>query len=179
MYGRWNMKSVDFLKNHDVDVDKSLELFGDMGIYNETMQDFLDGIEEKKSNLKKFKDLNDWADYAIYAHSIKSDARYLGFTKVAEVALQHEMAGKESNQHFIEKDYDNFVSATNNMIGVVKDYLNGSEQDNLTNNEDISSRIITSEGNEEVVLIADDSKLVSNFATKMLSQYKIVSAKDG
>lgn len=170
------MKSIDFLKAHNVDVDKSLELFGDMSIYNETMQDFLDGIEEKKAELAKYKNNDDWANYAIYAHSIKSDARYLGFTDIAAKCLEHEMAGKESNQHFIEKDYNNMLAKTNEMIDIVKEYLNGSdeiknEQPNITNaNQDA----------KEVVIVADDSSLVSNFAKKMLQdKYEIVIATDG
>lgn len=170
------MKSIDFLKAHNVDVDKSLELFGDMSIYNETMQDFLDGIEEKKAELAKYKNNDDWANYAIYAHSIKSDARYLGFTDIAAKCLEHEMAGKESNQHFIEKDYNNMVAKTNEMIDIVKEYLNGS--DDIKNEQ--PSIINTNQDVKEVVIVADDSSLVSNFAKKMLQdKYEIVIATDG
>ena len=179
------MKSVDFLKNKGVDVDKSLELFGDMNIYNETMQDFLDGINEKKNNLATYKSRNDWANYAIFAHSIKSDARYLGFTNVAEVALQHEMAGKESNQHFIEKDYNHLLQVTDEMTNVIKEYLSGS--DNEITREDVNNGEypkktleVNNNGPVEAILVADDSKLVSNFATKMLQdKYTVVTAKDG
>lgn len=170
------MKSIDFLKAHKVDVDKSLELFGDMSIYNETMQDFLDGIEEKKAELAKYKNNDDWANYAIYAHSIKSDARYLGFTDIAAKCLEHEMAGKESNQHFIEKDYNNMVAKTNEMIDIVKEYLNGS--DDIKNEQ--PSIINTNQDVKEVVIVADDSSLVSNFAKKLLQdKYEIVIATDG
>ncbi len=170
------MKSIDFLKAHNVDVDKSLELFGDMSIYNETMQDFLDGIEEKKAELAKYKNNDDWANYAIYAHSIKSDARYLGFTDIAAKCLEHEMAGKESNQHFIEKDYNNMVAKTNEMIDIVKEYLNGS--DDIKNEQ--PSVINTNQDVKEVVIVADDSSLVSNFAKKLLQdKYEIVIATDG
>lgn len=176
------MKSIDFLKSHNVDVDKSLELFGDMEIYNETMQDYLDGIEEKKSNLAKYKGQADWPDYAIYAHSIKSDARYLGFTDVAAVALQHEMAGKGNDQHFIEKDYDHLIQVTDGMTSVIKEYLTGS--DNVITRDTVQTYENKTEppivvGNTPVVLVADDSQLICNFATKMLPDYTVITAKDG
>lgn len=179
------MKSIEFLKNNGVDVDKSLELFGDMEIYNETMQDYLDSIEEKKSNLERYKNQSSWANYAIYAHSIKSDARYLGFTQTAEIALQHEMAGKESNQHFIEKDYNHLINETNEMTRIIKEYLTGS--DNEITREQVQNEsyepikpVINNTGSVPVILVADDSKLVSNFATKMLEDtYTVVTAKDG
>lgn len=76
---------INFLKQNGVDTDKALELFGDMDTYNETFQDYLDGIDEKLINLKNSKDQENWQNYGIFAHSIKSDARYLGFTKEAEI----------------------------------------------------------------------------------------------
>lgn len=171
------MKNIEFLKAHNVDVDKSLELFGDIEIYNETMQDFLDGIEQKKTELLKYKQNDDWANYAIYAHSIKSDARYLGFKDIAAKCLEHEMAGKESNQYFIEKDYDNMVDKTNEMINIVSQYLNG-EEDKEFAKKDFTSTLNVDR--KKVVLIADDSNLVSNFAKKMLQdKYDVVLAKDG
>ena len=171
------MRSVEYLKEHKVDVDKSLELFGDMKIYNETMQDFLDGIDEKKENLKKYKDQDNWPNYAIYAHSIKSDARYLGFADVAAKCLEHEMAGKESNQHFIEKDYDNIIKKTDEMIAIVKEYLTGDDDKKEVVKEEAKEEFLSS---KPVILVADDSSLVGNFASKMLSdKYDVLIAKDG
>ena len=45
------MKDENFLRSKGVDVDKSLELFGDMETYNLTLNDFLGAISEKIENL--------------------------------------------------------------------------------------------------------------------------------
>ena len=37
------------------------------------------------------------ANYAILVHSLKSDSKYLGFTKLAELSYQHEMESKANN----------------------------------------------------------------------------------
>ena len=154
---------INFLKQNGVDTDKALELFGDMDIYNETFQDYLDGIDEKLSNLKRSKDNENWQDYGIFAHSIKSDARYLGFTKEAEIFLQHEMAGKQENQHFIEKEYDNLLKTVSYMTSEVRPVVNT-----------VTAPI------EDVVLIVDDSKIVDNFALKVMDgMYKGIVALDG
>ena len=116
---------IEFLKQNGVDTDKALALFGDMDTYNETFKDYLEGIEEKKAKLKMAKDNANWSEYAIFAHSIKSDARYLGFTDIAAICLEHEMAGKEFNQHFILKNYDNMLQAVDKMTDIVKRYLAG------------------------------------------------------
>lgn len=179
------MLDLNYLKNNGVDVDKSLELFGDLNIYNETFQDFLDGIGEKLENLKKYKELKDMPNYAIYAHSIKSDARYLGFTEIAQVALDHEMAGKENNEAFVLKNYDELVNVTNKMINISKNYLNGTNEETKEDNSIINnSNNVNTENNPinkiNILLVADDSKLVTNFVIKALQdKYKIMPVYDG
>ena len=174
------MLDINYLKENHVDVDKSLELFGDLEVYNETFKDFLDGIDEKLTNLKKYKDLNDMGNYAIYAHSIKSDARYLGFSDVAKVALDHEMAGKGNDEHFVEKNYQNLVDVTNQMIGVVKNYLNGTVSDIPVKKDDTPSTSNTLNEVKSVIVVADDSKLVTNFVIKTLNNnYETVVAQNG
>lgn len=168
------MLDIDFLKQNNVDIDTAIELFGDIGTYNETCQDFLDGVDEKLSELKKYKEQKDMANYAIYAHSIKSDARYLGFTETAKIALDHEMAGKGNDEKFVEKEYDNLVEATNKMISIVKQYL-GLEE---TQQNDLNS--ILNDEVKDVILIADDSKLVTNFVAKSIAdKYNTVIAYNG
>lgn len=176
------MLDINYLKENNVDVDKSLELFGDLDVYNETFKDYLDGIDEKLANLKKYKELNEMSNYAIYAHSIKSDARYLGFTDVAKVALDHEMAGKGNDEHFVEKNYQNLVDVTNKMTEIVKNYLNGTVSDNPVNNETADVTSSHNELNElkSVLVVADDSKLVTNFVIKTIDpNYTTIVAQNG
>ena len=80
-----------YLEGNGVDVNAGLELLGDMDMYNETMGDFLEEINEKLPKLVEYKNNNDMPNYAIIVHSIKSDSKYLGFTKLAELAYNHEM----------------------------------------------------------------------------------------
>ena len=75
-----------YLEENGVDVNAGLELLGDMDMYNETMGDFLEEINEKLPKLVEYKNNNDMPNYAIIVHSIKSDSKYLGLTKLAELA---------------------------------------------------------------------------------------------
>lgn len=177
------MLDLNYLKSNGVDVDKSLDLFGDIEIYNETFQDFLDGINEKLDNLKRAKEQADMPNYGIYAHSIKSDARYLGFTEIAKLALDHEMAGKENNEAFVMKHYDELVAAANKMIEITKAYLNGETAGNEAPNQEVSQEPTPINENiikEDVVVVADDSKLVTNFVVKAIqNKYKVIPVYNG
>ena len=70
------MKDVNILKNNGINLEKSLELFGDIVTYNETLQTFLTDIDDKVDKLKNYKEIADMANYAILVHSLKSDAKY-------------------------------------------------------------------------------------------------------
>ena len=37
------------------------------------------------------------SDYAIEVHSLKSDCKYLGFMKLADISYQHELKSKEND----------------------------------------------------------------------------------
>ena len=49
------MKDVNLLKTNGVDVDKALELFGDMNMYDSTLEDFLNEVSNRLERIKKYK----------------------------------------------------------------------------------------------------------------------------
>ncbi len=114
---------VKILEKNKIDVKHGLELLGDMDFYNETLETFYNNIDKNLKDLKKYKDKDDFENYGILSHSIKSDSKYLGFMDLAEIALSHEMAGKSSDKKFIDENYDSFVEEINRIVKVVKEYL--------------------------------------------------------
>ncbi len=187
------MLNVDFLKENGVDVDKSLELFGDMQTYNDTVGEFLLGVSQKIPKLEEYKNAKDMNNYAIYVHSLKSDARYFGFTKLAELAYNQEMKSKAGDVYYIYDTYDELMSEVDRLTHVVKQYLGkeavGSDGEDNTNEslektellgekaEDVSLGEVY---NEPTILVADDSNIVRNFVSRIFSDtYKVGVAKDG
>lgn len=187
------MLNVDFLKENGVDVDKSLELFGDMQTYNDTVGEFLLGVSQKIPKLEEYKNAKDMNNYAIYVHSLKSDARYFGFTKLAELAYNQEMKSKAGDVYYIYDTYDELMREVDRLTHVVKQYLGkeavGSDGEDDTNEslektellgekaEDVSLGEVY---NEPTILVADDSNIVRNFVSRIFSDtYKVGVAKDG
>ena len=62
------MKDVEFLKNNNVNVEASLELFGDIETYNETIKEFQMGLPKKIEEIEKYYEENDIENYTIYVH---------------------------------------------------------------------------------------------------------------
>ena len=100
------MYDVNLLTSNGVDVAKALELFGDMDMYNSTLNDFMKEIYNRLDRIKKFKETSDMANYAIEVHALKSDSKYFGFTRLAELAYNHEMESKKNNMFYIMDHYD-------------------------------------------------------------------------
>lgn len=160
----------NYLINNGIDVNKSLELFGDMDMYNETLTEFLNGVNKKIADLNNAKESGDSHNYGIYAHSLKSDARYLGFTVLADLAYNHEMAGKNNDMDYVYNNYDAFMNELNRIITVVSKY-NGVTV-NLTTEKNVKS--------DKTILVVDDSDIVTNFIKKIFNDtYNVEVADDG
>ena len=177
------MKDVNFLIENGVDINKSLELFGDIDTYNLSLNDFLEEIDTKLINIKKYKEIGDMPNYAILVHSLKSDARYFGFNTTGELAYKHELESKANNIGFINSNYDELMNSANKMVEIVKRYVKGekasSNNANVVSNNtnEIDSKYII---NDKAIIVADDSTMVRNFIQKIFGeQYNIVLATDG
>lgn len=112
----------EFLRSHGVDMDKALELLGDMEMYNMTMDDFAKELENKWSKLEQEKLSNDMENYAIDVHSLKSDCKYLGFYDLADVAYEHELKSKENDSTFVNDNFERLANEYLKVLNIVKEY---------------------------------------------------------
>lgn len=112
-----------YLRKNGVDLDKSLELLGDMEMYNMTLNDFLEEVEDKWIRIKNYRENKDMANYAIEVHSLKSDSKYLGFMMLADIAYQHELKSKEGDIEFVNSHFNELEYQFNYILGIVKEYI--------------------------------------------------------
>lgn len=177
------MMNVDFLKENGIDVDQSLDLFGDIATYNDTIGEFILGASAKLPKLEEYKNTKDMYNYAIYAHSLKSDAKYFGFTKLAELAESQEMKSKVGDIYYIYDTYDELIAEVNRLIHIIKQYL-GKEipSSELENTVTAESVVVANRASytSPTILVADDSNIVRNFVSRIFSDsYTVGVAKDG
>lgn len=111
------------LTSNGIDINKGLELLGDMDMYNETLGDFLDESETRIPNIINYYNAGDMANYAVLVHAMKSDSKYLGFDVLAEMSFNHEMASKENNVEYVSANINALLQEANRVINVVKEYL--------------------------------------------------------
>ena len=119
-----NKNNINYLKDNGINIDSALELLGDCETYNEILKEYVNGINDKITNLTNFKNNNDMENYAILVHSLKSESRYLGFDKLADICLQHELKSKENDATYVNNNFNILLTELNNILGIVKQYLN-------------------------------------------------------
>lgn len=114
---------TNILTNAGVDINAALELLGDMEMYNETLGDFLDESATRIPKIKEYYNELDMSNYAILVHAMKSDSKYLGFTRLAELSYNHEMASKSNDTTFVESNIEELLTEADRIISLVKTYL--------------------------------------------------------
>ncbi|MCM1053589.1 MAG: response regulator [Ruminococcus sp.] len=153
------MEKIDLLKNNNVEVDASLEFWGDLNSYNENLKEFNDSLEQKLNDLEYYKNNADWNNYAIVAHSTKSEAKYLGFMSDSEVFLSHELKGKEQDSDYINNNFDTLKNTILKIQKILNEYF---------------------KEEKKKILIADDSNIILNFIEKNISnEYDCIKASNG
>ena len=168
------MKDVTILTSNGVNVEKSLELFGDMEMYDATLNDFLEDVDKKIAALKKYRESGDMPNYAIEVHALKSDARYLGFVTLADLAYDLELKSKANDIMYVYDHHDGLLVEAQRCINLARKYL-GKEV-----KEDLISAMTNGGMKEEAILVVDDSNLVANFIKKIFDdKYEVYIANDG
>lgn len=165
------MKDVNYLISNGVNIKQSLELFGDMEMYNSTLETFYAEVSKRLERIKKYKEISDMANYAIEVHALKSDSKYFGFDKLAELAYNHEMESKKNNMFYVVDHYDELIAEASRIVKLVATYL-GQE---VTIKEEQKQAIY-----DKTILIVDDSNVTRSFVQKIFSgMYNVIVAHNG
>ena len=93
--------NIELLKQNGINLEAALENLGDMDMYN------------------------DIANYAILVHAMKSDSKYLGFSRLAELSYEHEMSSKEGNIAYVQEHFNELMEEANRIITILQQYLEG------------------------------------------------------
>lgn len=187
------MRDTNILTMNGVDVNKGLELLGDMTMYDSILNDFLDGYDERMKKIETYRLNNDMPNYAIEVHSLKSDSKYLGFMTLADLAYKHEMASKAGDITSVNNHYQELITEAGRIIAVAKKYMGKDEEVPTTPGETINNRVVEDAppvvqmiSKEEVelstkaILVADDSSIIRNFVNDIFSdKYEVLMASNG
>ena len=172
------MKDTEFLKKSGVDLDSALELLGDLSFYDETLIQFLEENKTRLPNIAKYRKENNMPEYAILVHALKSDAKYLGFTDLAEIAYAHEMASKANDINTVNQRYNELVNTYNKYARIAFEYLG--QTSSGQNDESSQNKNDEPTNKRSKIIVADDSLIISGIVKKAFEdKYDVLIAVNG
>jgi CheY-like chemotaxis protein len=166
------MFDTKLLTDNGVNLEKSLELFGDMETYNDTIKEFQQELGSKLEKIKEEKEQADMPNYAINVHSLKSDARYFGFEVLGNLAYDHEMKSKANDIAYVNEHFDELMNEANKTLRIVNEYLGMNESEHTPEKEEMTK--------EKSILVVDDSNVISAYLSNIFSDdFNIYVSSDG
>ena len=182
------MRNTNILIQNGVDLEKGLELFGDIDMYNESLGDFMTDIHEKLAKIAGFKEALDMENYAIMVHSLKSDAKYFGFNTLGDMAYSHEIESKSNNTVFVNANYNALMAEASRMVNVVAQYLGGeapvapvqSAPTPTPTPTPVISAYNDFVSGKPSILVVDDSDIIQKFIGRIFEEnYNVIMANNG
>ena len=113
-----------YLEENNIDYKKGIELFGSIEMYKEMLKEWYKTINNKWEKIVTYKNNKDMTNYSIEVHSLKSDSKYFGFTKLIELSLNHELKSKENDIEYVNNNFNELEIEYRRIMNIVNNYLN-------------------------------------------------------
>lgn len=111
-----------------LDLDMGLKYCAGMEeMYVEMLQMFCDLSKEKIETIKTAYDAQNWKDYIVFVHALKSTALSIGGCQLSELAKELELAGKANEIDIILEKQDGLMSLYTQTVKAAEHYLKEKE----------------------------------------------------
>ena len=79
-----------------VDIEAALKNCGGKAVFMDAVANFYDSIDEKSKQIEEFCKADDWKNYTVLVHALKSSARLIGAGKLSDFAKELEALGNKA-----------------------------------------------------------------------------------
>ena len=115
---------MELLKSNGFDTDAGISYSaGSEEFYVEMLGTFAENYGEKSSELKSEFEADDWENYRIHVHALKSTAKMIGAQRLADAALAQEMAAKDGRTDDILDGFLPLMKLYEETVNLIKKAL--------------------------------------------------------
>lgn len=104
----------------DLDVSKGIMYCGNQKNYIEILKSHRDGGKENMEQIQGLFETEDWKNYTIVVHGIKSSMMSIGAVKLSEMAKALEMAGKAEKYDYIHAEHHAMMDEYRRVNAILK-----------------------------------------------------------
>ena len=118
------------VKIDDLDIENAVRALGSVPLYNKIAGEYYRSGADRLSSIKEAYDKEDWTDYTIKVHALKSSSRQIGAMKLGQMAADLEAAGKDNDIDKIKADTDKALATFDELLKKLAEfYETGEEED--------------------------------------------------
>ncbi|MCR5847971.1 MAG: response regulator [Lachnospiraceae bacterium] len=111
------------LGENGVDVKAGLAFSSnDEDMYRSVIAAYASEEKEKTENLKKCFESEDWNDYGVYIHSLKSTSKMIGAMRIFEMAAESEEAADKKDIDIIRNNHDTIMEMYSHLVSVINEH---------------------------------------------------------
>ena len=94
---------------------------GDKDLYRSIIVDYAQTSDEKMKNIIDYFSKEDWKNYAICVHALKSTSKTIGAAELSDSALRLEMAANESDASLIRAEHDSMLTQYQKAVAAIRE----------------------------------------------------------
>lgn len=125
--------------------------------YKEMLKSYVDS--EKLEDIEAYYEVQDWENYRIRVHALKSSSLSIGAVELSEQAKQLELAAKEENHYFIDSHHDAAMKEYRRILDGIRDALSDKKVE-------VQTAVVIEKS--EHILVVDDDPMNLRIAERML-----------
>lgn len=116
-------------ENYYLNTEAGMEISGGRETYISILELTQKYAGDKINNMKSAYEEENWKNYEIEVHSLKSSMASIGAARVSELAKMHEKAAKDGNHTYIREHYTELVEELQDTMQEVADYIYEEKQE--------------------------------------------------
>ena len=113
----------------DLNVAMALKFLGNEALFWSILKVYYRSIEKKAKRIKELEEAEDWKDYTIEVHALKSSSRQIGATSLSEKAAALEKAGNAQDGVFIHRRTDEMLEQYLNYLPVLEPFCSDQKKE--------------------------------------------------
>lgn len=135
-----------------LDIFSALKLAGDELLFWQILREYAKSIPRKAKTLQQYFDADNWKNYTIEAHALKSFSRQVGATELADLAARMEQAGNNKDTKFIRANHGKMLEKYQEYEAILSEYLDSPDKAiNIKENYDKDRLLNLLEGMQQAV----------------------------
>lgn len=122
----------------NLDTDTAIAMLGSESLFWSVLEDYYHAIPRKIAIIKDFEEDEDWKNYTIEVHALKSASKQIGALELSQKALDMENAGNAQDAVVIHAQTDNMLRQYFKYYYILQPYFPDDINDLLRHKTDIS-----------------------------------------